>query len=381
MVPASPSLWDQVPERPPTPARAPVARGPRAVRPAPPARPPKRSARAGWIVGGAVLVATGIGLGVGLSGSSTPTAAPVVAETRATPERVAPGPDAVAGDAGAGAGTTSSVAPTRPPPTRTTPPAPPPRPEWADALERSNPWVDVAAGSSADVLGVSTALASGPLAGRLTGFRPEDAVRAPARAYRLQQHEITWGELELVAPYMPGLALLERPSWVPKDPARRSELPATGVPWSLAREVCKALGGDLPTEAEWEWAARGADKRPFPWGDEAIDERDVRIRLRTPVPVAEVMSSKLDRTPGEAPIHDLLGNALEWTADLWRDADSGTHRRAVRGWPLARRGQSVPAEGATYRQGVCVTRDCDPTANEAYTTSALVGFRCAAPAR
>jgi len=333
------------------------------------------------IVALTVVVAGGVGVGVGLSsGPSEPgalgsTSEAEAAVTHAPPERVAPGPGEVA-DGSPGAAPPTTAPTTRAPTTR---PTPPPVPPWVEALERSNPWVTVQPGTSADVLGVSAALASGALASRLTGFRPEAAVAAPTRAYRLQRHGITWGGLELAAPMMPGLALLERPAWVPTDPVKRKDLPATGVPWSLAREVCRAMGGDLPTEAEWEWAARGRERRPFPWGDEALDERDIRIRLKTPIPFMEVERSRLDRTPGEAPIHDLLGNALEWTVDLWTGGASGTHQRAVRGWPLVKRGQSVPAEGSTYRQGVCVTRMCDPTANDAYTISALVGFRCAAP--
>ncbi|MFO0751406.1 MAG: SUMF1/EgtB/PvdO family nonheme iron enzyme [Myxococcota bacterium] len=198
---------------------------------------------------------------------------------------------------------------------------------------------------------------------------------APRTAYALQRHEVTWGELELAAT-LDGVAQLSRPSWVPRRAAARAALPATGVPWGVARAFCKSLGGDLPSEPEWEWAARGPELRPFPWGDSALDARTVHFLARGRVPVAAVGTSKQDRTPGEPGIDDLLANAQEWTRDVWTaatpDAAADPDARAVRGWPLRRPGNAIPAEGVSYRQRLCVADTCKSTAD-----LSRVGFRCA----
>ncbi|MCA9576946.1 MAG: formylglycine-generating enzyme family protein [Myxococcales bacterium] len=58
----------------------------------------------------------------------------------------------------------------------------------------------------------------------------------------------------------------------PRDGPRYRDFSAptqaiTGVSWFSARAFCRAQGKRLPTEAEWELAARGSDERPYPWGD------------------------------------------------------------------------------------------------------------------
>ena len=99
--------------------------------------------------------------------------------------------------------------------------------------------------------------------------------------------------------------------------------PVAGVSWNDAVAYCKWLSREinaearLPTEAEWEAAARGREDRKYPWGGEwnerAADCMEVGGRVRA------VKSFPAGKSPAGA--YDMAGNVWEWTADEWRGED------------------------------------------------------------
>jgi formylglycine-generating enzyme required for sulfatase activity len=158
------------------------------------------------------------------------------------------------------------------------------------------------------------------------------------------------------------------------------DLPAVLLSWADAKRFCAWAGGRLPTEAEWERAARGTTGRRYPWGNvynaflsnhgrlawDELDPSDGFLEL------APVGSFPDGATPDG--IVDLAGNAEEWVADWYApsypDASvvnpkgpDGGEERAVRGGGYehlrpslrcAARGHAPPDERRTWRGFRCV---------------------------
>ena len=128
------------------------------------------------------------------------------------------------------------------------------------------------------------------------------------------------------------------------DPAGRASHPVNCVDYAQASHFCEQRGARLPTEAEWELAARGFDGRTYPWGDDAPNEKLLNACGRECVawmkahpdpdsPVTPPMFDGDDGFPNTAPVgsfprgksffgnQDMVGNVWEWVADWYADYD------------------------------------------------------------
>ena len=103
-------------------------------------------------------------------------------------------------------------------------------------------------------------------------------------------------------------------------------LPASYVTWFDASAYCAWIGGALPTEAQWERAATGADatQRYYPWGSDA--PTCDRVSFFTGDTLCAQGPSPVGSHPtGDTPdgLHDMAGNVAEWTADWYGDYPAG----------------------------------------------------------
>jgi formylglycine-generating enzyme len=106
----------------------------------------------------------------------------------------------------------------------------------------------------------------------------------------------------------------------------RDDHPINCVDWDQARDFCTFVGGRLPTEAEWEYAARSGGKDiTYPWGDEEatceraiMDDGAVGCGQGRTWSVCSKPAGNSDQG-----LCDLVGNVWEWTEDCWHDSYNG----------------------------------------------------------
>jgi len=187
--------------------------------------------------------------------------------------------------------------------------------------------------------------------------------------YAIMQHEVTVAEYASCV--MAGKC--SRPGRGTGCTGHRKDLeraPINCVSWAAAKDYCEHRGWRLPSEPEWEAAARGKARTDFPWGNAQPSCEFVAVAASgcdSQGPAAVGSHSK-DKSWAE--VYDMGGNVREWTADDYQAYQGGKADPDRKGGKV-NRGGSFAMKAAKFN--AAHTRGVDP----ADTIRPTLGFRCA----
>jgi formylglycine-generating enzyme required for sulfatase activity len=160
------------------------------------------------------------------------------------------------------------------------------------------------------------------------------------------------------------------------DPAF-ADHPVARVEWYKAMNYCGWAGGRLPTEAEWEKAARGGlVQKPYPWGDEQPDCTPGAVNGANSAYCGEQVMPVKQFSPNGYGLYDMAGNVAEWVYDWYGDdfyADSPYENPSG---PVEHKSNERVRRGGSFENLVEGLRTSTRVGQPDFLDPASTGFRC-----
>jgi formylglycine-generating enzyme required for sulfatase activity len=201
--------------------------------------------------------------------------------------------------------------------------------------------------------------------------------------FEIDRYEVTAGAYQLCvdagACDPPNTTWAQCNTWPPPTPVL--DQPVNCVNWTRADDYCQWQGRRLPTEAEWEKAARGDDGRTYPWGETAPSCATVSMLSPTGNDGCDAFGVEPVGThspAGDSPYGaaDMAGNVLEWTADYYSAGYYGVAPVDDPAGPPSGGFRSVHG-GSAEMDDAGEFRPAKRTIRDPDTTDWDLGFRCA----
>ena len=183
-----------------------------------------------------------------------------------------------------------------------------------------------------------------------------DNNRLSLPAFYMDKYEVT---IARYGTFLDATRLKAPYRWEEVKKLGHGELPVIGVDWYDTDAYCRFYGKRLPTEKEWEKAARGTDGRKYPWGNDAPTKRHANFDKCCEWMGYATLTVPGSFEAGKSPygIYDLAGNVGEWTATDWDP-------------------KNKVLKGGSWYVGAPNLHAAKRYRNEPATRNFFVGFRC-----